>query len=517
MSSVRYILFFFIIITSSLIGQVEVCDNGLDDDNDSLIDLNDEDCFCQIASSKSLISNPSFEELDCCPDDKSELFCATDWSQASSPTSDLIHLCGWSGVEEYPPPRPFPDGEGILGFRDGRFSSNDSLDAYWKEYAGACLISAMEADLFYRLQFDIGFIDPEISPPINVSLFGTSSCNNLPFGIGDVAFGCPSNSPNWIKLGDIGVSGGTGNKWVKSFIDIAPNQDIHAIALGPDCEPVSSGNIIYYYFDNLLLIDLASFDLLISDQSHPCDQAFSLSVTDNQDFEYQWYLSGIALAGETAPELKQNYGEGEYQVRILSGSSCRVSSPYNYIIPSFNSADTALICQGGSYKFGTAELKKAGFYIDSLQTQNGCDSIVTLQLDVIGEQYDSLEVTIAPGESFEFGNNGYREEGEYFISTPSSLGCDSIFLFKLSHFSVFVPNIFSPNMDGVNDIFRPSALLDEVISYEMSIYNRWGNLVYEGVAWDGVNASQDVYVYAIQASFVTGSSHTFKGSVTLVR
>ena len=88
MSVVRYIVFLFIIIPSSLIGQVEICDNQIDDDNDSLIDLNDEDCFFQMATSTSLISNPSFEELDCCPDDKSELFCATDWSQASSPTSD---------------------------------------------------------------------------------------------------------------------------------------------------------------------------------------------------------------------------------------------------------------------------------------------------------------------------------------------------------------------------------------------------------------------------------------------
>ena len=320
-----------------------------------------------------------------------------------------------------------------------------------------------------------------------------------------------------MKLGETSVSGGEGNKWVRSFIDIAPDQDIHAIALGPDCEPVSSANIIYYYLDNLLLIDLASFDLLITDLSHPCDQAFMLSVNENQDFEYQWYLSGITLAGETSAELKRNYGEGAYQVRIISGSSCRVSSSYNYIIPSFTSADTAIICQGESYVFGTTELRNAGFYIDTLQTQNSCDSIITLHLDVIGEQYDTIAVIIAPGETFEIGNNNYREESEYLISTPSSLGCDSIFIFRLSHFSVFIPNIFSPNKDGVNDIFRLSGSLDEVISFDMSIYNRWGNLVYQGLEWDGTNASPDVFVYAIQASFVSGASHIYQGSITLVR
>ena len=55
----------------------EICDNAIDDDLDGLIDLNDPDCTCESTEPVSLIPNPSFEDLDCCPDNRSQLNCAT--------------------------------------------------------------------------------------------------------------------------------------------------------------------------------------------------------------------------------------------------------------------------------------------------------------------------------------------------------------------------------------------------------------------------------------------------------
>jgi len=500
-----------------LSSQIEICDNGIDDDNDSLIDINDDDCVCQVVSSVSLISNPSFEELDCCPTDKSQLSCATGWKQASAPTTDLIHLCDWGGVEDYPPPIPFPDGEAVLGFRDGRLSSSNPLDAFWKEYAGACLTSPMLADTLYRFEFDLGFVDAEISPPINISLFGATSCDALPFGVGDVAFGCPTNSLDWIRLGDVWVDGGSGDTWIKAFIDVIPDQDIYAIAIGPDCDPVPSSEVIYYYFDDFHLIDLASFDLQITESLHPCDQGFTLSIPENIDFEYQWYLSGIALIGETAAELSRNYGAGTYQVRILSGSSCRISSPYEYIIPIINSSDTITICVGESYVFGEQVLMTSGAYVNTFLTRDACDSIVALELEVIGQQYDTIEKTIAPGEVFEFRDNNYTDEGEYALTVPSALSCDSLLLLKLSHYKVYIPNVFSPNNDRLTDGFQPYGALDVVTSYDMKIFDRWGSLIFQGAVWDGSDYPTDIYAYIIEVKFTNGKSTPFYGSLTLLR
>ena len=510
-------IFFILLMPYWMSGQVEICDNGIDDDNDSLIDINDDDCICEIVSSASLIVNPSFEELDCCPDDKSQLYCASGWVQASTPTTDLIHLCGWSGVREYPPPLPFPDGEGILGIRNGRTSSSDPADAFWKEYAGACLTGPMMADSLYRFEFEVGFVDAETSPPINMSFFGTTSCDHLPFGPGNAAFGCPSNSPDWEKIGDVLVSGGDGNTWVRAAIEVIPDVDIYAIAIGPDCDTMSTPDVIYYYLDDLVLNPIADFDLQIAESAPPCDDGFMLSVPDNVELSYQWYLSGVALAGETTSSMQRIYGEGAYQVRVLSGSTCRVSAVYDYTIPVTSSADTTSICQGDTYPFGDRQLTDSGFYMDTLLARSGCDSIISLILEVVGQSVDTLAVTIAPGSTYQLGLSDYTEVGEYAIAIPSSLGCDSLLLLQLDHHEVYIPNVFDSDNAGELGAFYPFAAANVISSYDMKIYDRWGNLVYQGKSWDGSDHNEDIFVYIITIDFANGGSSTFYGDVTLMR
>ena len=59
---------------------------------------------------------------------------------------------------------------------------------------------------------------------------------------------------------------------------------------------------------------------------------------------------------------------------------------------------------------------------------------------------------------------------------------------------IFIPNAFSPNDDGLNDIFKPSG---NVTLQSMQIYNRWGELVYESsdgaFGWDGTYQKELVH------------------------
>lgn len=517
MFSQKLFILFCFLLPWSIYAQVEICDNGIDDDYDTLIDLNDDDCTCELIEPISVIPNPSFEDMNCCPSSRSQLDCATLWIQASEPTTDFIHNCGWQGWDDFPPPKPFPDGDGVMGFRDGRIRNNGDAEPFWKEYAGACLISPLLADIPYRFQFDVGFVSAQKSPPINIVFYGAAFCNALPFGIGDREFGCPTNSPEWVKLGEVLVSGGLGDTWVNTFIEVVPDMDIYSIAIGPDCGPVRSFVSTYYFFDNLLLDNIESFDFRISEVLHPCNADFTLSVPDKVGFEYQWYKSGVALQGEIFSELTQIYGVGDYQVRIFDGSSCRVSAVYEYQIPIYNTAPRVVICQGEKYPFGSLLLSESGSYIDTLKTRNNCDSIVLLDLEVVGNKYDTLEVSILEGEVFEIGDQRISHEGEYPFTFTSSIGCDSLVYLKLSNFNVFIPNVFSPNNDGINDLFYPLAPEDEIISYQIQIFNRWGDLIYQGVEWDGSNLEPGVFVYAILIQFVQGNTNTFKGTITLLK
>jgi gliding motility-associated-like protein len=84
---------------------------------------------------------------------------------------------------------------------------------------------------------------------------------------------------------------------------------------------------------------------------------------------------------------------------------------------------------------------------------------------------------------------------------------------------LFVPNIFSPNGDGNNDVlYAYSTLIREL---DFSIYNRWGEEVFHSNSlqkgWDGKNAETGVYVWQVKATLITEKQIERSGNVSLVR
>jgi gliding motility-associated-like protein len=98
--------------------------------------------------------------------------------------------------------------------------------------------------------------------------------------------------------------------------------------------------------------------------------------------------------------------------------------------------------------------------------------------------------------------------------------------FNIINPEVKIPNVFSPNGDGENDLFRPVALQTDISEMfqleEFRIYNRWGKEIYnEPLAWDGITegrpATADVYYYNIVYSIGESCLIKVKGDVTLMR
>ena len=92
-----------------------------------------------------------------------------------------------------------------------------------------------------------------------------------------------------------------------------------------------------------------------------------------------------------------------------------------------------------------------------------------------------------------------------------------------------MPNTFSPNGDGMNDIYYPRGRGINTIR-SLRIFNRWGQMVYErknfnandaSAGWDGTfkgaRLSPDVYVYILDLSCENNSIITMKGDITLIR
>lgn len=505
----------------------EICDNALDDDGDGLIDLNDSDCKCPLIEPVSLIPNPSFEQRGCCPQSHGELDCAETWIQASVPTTDYLHLCGWAGWENLPPPLPFPDGDGCMGFRNGRFNEEQS-SPNWKEYAGACLLAPLITDMVYRFEFFIGFTEEQNSPSTEIVFFGTTDCQYLPFGGVDEDFGCPANDPLWERLGAVRVSGA--NEWIQAAIQVRPAKDIRAIAIGPSCRELQAKAPIYYFFDNLILAEKSAFDFGVSSDGHPCSEDYALSIPYFDSLDYQWYKDGIALLGENKSVLKGNLGVGNYEVRITGEEGCRLSKVFKRQIPSVSALAERKICPGDVYYFNEKALSEAGVYWDTLKNQFNCDSIVQLILKIETDQVDTINAKIFPGEVFLIGLQTYGEPGQYAASIPSSNGCDSLIWLELDHYQVYIPNAFSPNFDGQNDRFTIMSGSDLVNIHSLQIYDRWGNLLFAAknlppndgsLGWDGRRngreAPKGVYLYRAILDMADGISRQVSGATTLIR
>lgn len=86
-----------------------------------------------------------------------------------------------------------------------------------------------------------------------------------------------------------------------------------------------------------------------------------------------------------------------------------------------------------------------------------------------------------------------------------------------------VPNAFSPNGDGINDIVRVEGL--GIVELEFLIFNRWGEKVFQSnnqkIGWDGIYKGalqeMDVYAYTVSATFLDGTKKKLKGNITLLR
>lgn len=96
--------------------------------------------------------------------------------------------------------------------------------------------------------------------------------------------------------------------------------------------------------------------------------------------------------------------------------------------------------------------------------------------------------------------------------------------------SIFAPNVFSPNNDGVNDLFLLFSGKNVSEILKISIYDRWGELVYKdqnispddfNSGWDGKfnnqNAIEGIYVWVAEVSYLDGSTEFIKGEIMLLR
>ncbi|MFT3884775.1 MAG: PKD domain-containing protein [Flavobacteriales bacterium] len=347
-------------LSASLSAQ-EICNNGVDDDGDGLIDLNDPECPCStlLAESdvQSYIRNPSFEDQSCCPNgfvspvSPAWLECAVGWHQATKATTDYLHMCGYAPAGM---PLPPPDGEGAVGF---------NIIPGWFEYVGTCLTYPLPAHPLlagstYTLSLwvagaaadgqhtqtpeqgqAIGTLFPDQLP---LALFGhANGC--VPFPMETVE--CVGDMPDWQELGRVMVQPSW--DWVRVSITFTPAEDIHSIVIGSACDlPASFAEqsftdsqgatkklFPYFLVDDLMLTAAQDQTVCpVATTGHLCTaDAAAIGDPPAQATDLQWYRDGVALPGETGAVLaisENGYGPGRYTLSCSTVDGCLMGSAY---------------------------------------------------------------------------------------------------------------------------------------------------------------------------------------------
>lgn len=238
------------------------------------------------------------------------------------------------------------------------------------------------------------------------------------------------------------------------------------------------------------------------------DSIFQLQVSGAH--RYQWSPAPTLSDSTIANPIARPLATTEYMVIAWEGSCAPDTNKVRVIVypaPDVDAGTDETIVAGSSVM-----LTARGTNID----RYAWSPAQTLSCDICSNPTASPMVTT-----------------QYRVVVQSPFGCrasDSVVVKVLCHASqVYIPNTFSPNGDGQNDVFFPRGAGLQVIN-SFRVYNRWGELVFErrGIqlndranGWDGYfrgnEASPDVFVYVVDALCDNGEPISWKGDVTLLR
>lgn len=235
------------------------------------------------------------------------------------------------------------------------------------------------------------------------------------------------------------------------------------------------------------------------------------SVTSNAPTSYSWSVNpsnaAVFLSAIDAPSVQVQLirpGTAIISLQVANSASFSISS------------QTIVAIQSAKASFN-ASLTTVGFPSELVLTN--------FSNNYTGVQW--LFNSFGPDNTFNTSKT-YSVGGAYSTTLIAlgSFGCNdtSSYSFTIDDFSsITLPNIFTPNEDGVNDIYKP--ILKGIKEIDVTIYNRFGTLIHSwdriGGKWDGyttsgLKCSAGTYFIIVKATGFDGKTYNLKNTITLI-
>lgn len=528
---------------------------------------------------QNLVPNPSLENFVSCPGGISEIpfpseaaISVSNWSRATSATSDYHNSCAAvatlvntpSNFAGYQPPKEGEAYGGVYCYMTG------SVDFDYREYLQSQLSTPLIAGHHYFVSYYTSLAD-EIGSLIALDQMGAyfsttpeerdAEVEAMDDLIPQVAtpFGLLLNDTlNWMHVSGTFTAAG-GEEWM-IVGNFTPADDLSIEPVGPP-EDFSIG---YYYFDDFCVLDISVASVTSSIDTGFCPgteiliegrDGYSSYVWDDGTTTQQRAITEAGSYWVTSLDLTTCtsrtdtiHAVGVIQtIEIDLGNDTTVCKDVPVELNAFSEEFTEYRWNTGEDSSGILAFYPGIYYVSaSSDCKIGADTIVInspsiplveLPNDIILCDGKELPVGIAMGNLQYQWNTGQdvcciniTESGTYMLTATNICGESDSDDIKVDYSGcdncILSPTAFSPNGDGLNDQFEVhvNCLMRE---YKLSIFNRWGQLVFSTVKpdkhWDGfINgkpADVGVYFYYIEATpaILDLEKIVKKGDVTLVR
>ncbi|MBK9992766.1 MAG: gliding motility-associated C-terminal domain-containing protein, partial [Saprospiraceae bacterium] len=172
---------------------------------------------------------------------------------------------------------------------------------------------------------------------------------------------------------------------------------------------------------------------------------------------------------------------GFYLDTLISAKGCdSIVQTFLKINPKDTNSQIIIKCENKQITINGIQIEDSGEYSFPFKNRYGCDS--TLKIEVRNKPLSSffVDTLLCIGQNLIIKNRIYNEEGNYIDTLIGQNQCDSFVstIIKLKDCNhIFVPNVFSPNGDGLNDKFEIFG--EGIESLYVEIYSRWGELLFK--------------------------------------